>query len=53
MGKVLCKLAKEDYLENHLASYMTLVTNPKYVCKKCGRVASDEKRLCKPKRIKG
>jgi len=53
MGKALCKLVKEDYLDDHLESYMTLVTEPKYVCKKCGRVSNDEKRLCKPKKIKG
>ena len=40
MGKTLCKKDKEKTIEN-----------PKYVCKRCGRAAKKEEKLCKPKKI--
>ena len=52
MSKCLCKLVSDDYLEENMKSYMALVKEAKFVCKKCGRVAKDEDRLCKPKKIK-
>lgn len=52
MSKKMCKLVKEDYLEDHLTEYIDIVKKPKYVCKKCGRVADEEDRLCKPKKLK-
>ena len=48
----LCKLAnKKGYLEENMKEYITMVEEPKYLCKKCGRVAKKEKQLCKPKKI--
>ncbi len=52
MSKKMCKLVKDDYLDAHLAEYIEIVKKPKYVCKKCGRVADEEDRLCKSKKIK-
>lgn len=52
MSKKLCKLVKEDYLEDHLDDYIELVKKPKFICKKCGRVTADEDRVCKPKKLK-
>jgi hypothetical protein len=42
MGKTKCK-EKENGKK--------AVKEPKYECKKCGEVASKEKKLCKPEKI--
>ena len=50
MGKkTLCEL--EEMLKKDLEAYKKLVKDGKYVCRKCGRVANQEKRLCKPAEI--
>ena len=46
--RTLCKLVKNDFLKKHFASYKDLVTNPEWICRKCGRVSNDPKFLCKP-----
>ena len=47
MGKkTLCEL--EELLKKDLEAYKQLVKDGKYICRKCGRVANKEKRLCKP-----
>jgi len=46
--RTLCKLVKNDFLKKHFASYKDLVTNPEWICRKCGRVSNDPKILCKP-----
>ncbi|KJJ85738.1 hypothetical protein OMAG_000405 [Candidatus Omnitrophus magneticus] len=51
MEKKLCKLANKEYLKNNMKEYLELVVNAAYVCGKCGRVAKEEKYLCKPKNI--
>lgn len=48
----LCKLVKDDYLKDNIDHYMEMVKKPIYICKKCGRVANDEDKLCKAKKIK-
>ncbi len=50
--KKLCKLVKDDYLKDELNEYIQLVEDAKYVCRKCGRLAHKEKRLCKPEGLK-
>jgi len=49
--KTLCKCVKNDYLKTKLTDYKGFVENPKWVCKKCGRVSNNEKLLCKPELI--
>ena len=51
MAKTLCKLVKDDYLKENLKEYIKMVKEPKYICKKCGRVAEKEGMLCKPKKM--
>ena len=45
-AKTLC--AKKDELKESLSQYKKLVRGARFICKKCGRAAHDEKRLCKP-----
>lgn len=52
MGKKLCKLVKEDYLDENLKEYVKLIADAKFVCKKCGRVSQKEELLCNPKKMK-
>jgi hypothetical protein len=49
--KKLCKW-KEDHLAENLAEFMDIIRKPKFLCKKCGRVADKEKWLHKPFSIK-
>jgi len=46
--KTLCKLVKEDILDQDLSEYLKLITESRYVCLKCGRTSNKKKRLCKP-----
>jgi hypothetical protein len=45
--KTLCKYKKEK-LEEHFELIKTIVRDPKFICKKCGRVAAQKEWLCKP-----
>ena len=45
--KTLCKM-KKDYVKENLQEYKKLVSDARFVCQKCGRVARDSDRLCKP-----
>ena len=49
MTKSLCDLKKT--LKADLQQYVKLVNHPTHICEKCGRVANDKKRLCKPVKI--
>ena len=51
MGKELCKI-QEELIKSDLEAYMKLVNRPKYICKKCGRVANKKKLLCKAVKLK-
>jgi hypothetical protein len=43
----LCKW-KEDDLEKKFKAFNDIVKHPKFLCKKCGRVANEKKWLHKP-----
>jgi transposase-like protein len=44
--KTLC--AQKDVRKDNLSKYKKLVRDARFICKKCGRAAHDEKSLCKP-----
>jgi len=45
--KRLCKW-KEDDMSDKFDKFITIVSDPKFVCKKCGGVANKKKWLHKP-----
>jgi len=47
----LCYLQNLGYVESNLEDYKSLVQNPQFICKKCGRAAANEKNLCKPDKL--
>ncbi len=49
-NRSLCKLSKEDISDN-LSDIVELIIEPKYLCMKCARAASNENMLCKPSKI--
>jgi hypothetical protein len=49
--KTMCKWDK-DRISEDFDKFVKLVKKPGYACRKCGRVASTEKRLCKPVALK-
>ncbi len=48
--KKMCKLAKDGLKENE-EGILSEVLQPKYICKKCLRVATNNKLLCDPKKL--
>ncbi len=46
--KHLCYLNNIGFQVSNPKEYKELVKDAKYLCKICGRVAVDEKNLCKP-----
>ncbi|MGC8769163.1 hypothetical protein [Calditerrivibrio sp.] len=47
MAKTMCKISPKDDYDKFIES----IQNPKFYCKSCGRVANQEKRLCKSEKI--
>ena len=47
----LCYLTNLNYQIANPDEYKKLVTNPKYVCKLCGRTAAESDNLCKPVKL--
>ncbi len=47
--KKLCKLAKD--VEEYMEDYFSLMDKPRFLCRKCGRVANDKQNLCKPEKM--
>jgi len=45
--KLLCKWKKDD-INKKFDEFSDIVRNPKFICKKCGRVADKKKWLHKP-----
>lgn len=48
--KTLCNWSRKDIIKNS-DKLFKIVSEPKYVCKKCARAASKEEYLCEPKSI--
>ena len=51
LKKKMCKLA-DDGLKKKEKEILEQVLEPRYICKKCLRVATDENLLCHPKTLK-
>jgi hypothetical protein len=49
--KTLCELEKKD-IDKNIGDLIRFVNDPKYICRKCARVAIKENILCKPIKIK-
>lgn len=47
-NKHLCYLNNLGFQKSNTEDYKSLVRNPKYMCKNCGRAAADKNNLCKP-----
>ncbi len=45
MGKKMCEIKPGE------PKYLEAVEIPQYYCSKCGRIARDEKYLCKPRKL--
>ncbi len=50
-GKSRCEISYRD-IEKNREEFLELVSEPKFVCKKCRRLAADKKNLCKGKKLK-
>jgi hypothetical protein len=49
--KHLCALAGNGLAERDLENFKALVRTPRYVCRRCGRVANALGSLCEPEEI--
>jgi len=49
--KTLCEWEKKE-IEKKPAQLVKIISNAKYLCKKCARSANDKNVLCKPKKFK-
>ena len=49
--KHLCYLNNLGYQTSHAEDYKSLIRDPKFMCKNCGRAAADKKNLCNPEKI--
>ncbi|THB70868.1 MAG: hypothetical protein D6B28_08375 [Gammaproteobacteria bacterium] len=50
MPKKICNY-KQKEIEKKIDQLTTIVAKPKYICKKCARVACNKNLLCKPEKI--
>ena len=49
--RTLCDWDKKQ-IEKNIKKIIPLVNDPKYICRKCARVANSENYLCKPVNLK-
>lgn len=50
MAAKLCEMKK--LLKTDFEAFTALVVDPTHLCKRCGRVSNEKKRLCKPQKLK-
>ena len=50
LKKTMCKYGKDDWKEKE-DLILAEVIHPRYLCRKCMRVATDKKRLCNPEKL--
>lgn len=50
-GKSRCKISFRE-IEEDPGAFRELVVDPKFVCRKCRRIASHKDNLCKAKKLK-
>ncbi len=50
MPKKLCHY-KQKEIEKNIDELSVIVSKPKYICKKCARVACNKKVLCSPENV--
>jgi len=50
--KKICKTDKRQ-LGRHCEEIMSKEKSPRYLCRKCARVANEKSHLCEPVKIKG
>jgi len=51
MSKKICKLVKDKLQKDEPEKYKSLIKEPKYFCKNCGRAAVKASHLCDPKKL--
>lgn len=51
--KPFCKRITPGFLKKNLEEYKQWISEPLYVCTKCGRVARRARDLCKPVPLQG
>jgi len=56
MGKSIedttfCQLTKQ-ILKKEMATYIDMVSEPRFICRKCFRISHKKQNLCQPKKIK-
>lgn len=54
--KRMCRRSKKlagDGSKDRIKKYAALVSDPRFLCLKCGRVSSKEDLLCKPRALPG
>ncbi|MBW8002507.1 MAG: hypothetical protein FVQ80_10865 [Planctomycetes bacterium] len=47
----LCYLVNLGFQQRRPAEYRSLIKEPKFICKKCGRAAAKAKNLCNPAKL--
>jgi len=51
LERQLCEIAESGGIEGDWEAYVTRVKAPRFVCRKCGRVAGEAGLLCDPERL--
>ena len=48
--KAICKYDKKEIRE-HLPAFVKLVSQPRFICRKCARASADKDTLCRPVKL--